>query len=276
MSRLIRRLLLYATIAAAALASLWHYAASDLAFEHGMQWLKANQTGPAGLAFWIDRNVAQVRLASNVVQLGKFLRDRADDLRADEHGRIERDRYLEEAVIAFESFSGSDDLAEADALRWAALTLGEQYPFDPIPKAEPLLRRAIAIRDRRLGADNDETMPLVYALADLLLRRVRRGGNQDPLAEAKMLSDRLLVNAQTRNVNDPFWLELCVDVAAAQRRWASAEQCYRSAIEAFENQPGDLSSVVAEKLATILRAQGRETEASEVDKATFKFGRAKF
>lgn len=261
----------------AAAAALWIYACNSFAFENGKQLLAARSVELAEILFRLDRAAARVQFITDPMGLGMFLRDRGNELALSEEYRTASDRYLEEAVATFEWFSGKGDLEESEALSFAALTLIERSPFGPAERAEPLLRRAITIRDQRLGVDRDDTMTLIYSLADLLLRHWRTDPKQQGLLdEARALSDRLQANAHKRNVEEPRWLELCGDVAAAQKRWQDAEQCYRSAMSAYRNQPLDMSGIVAEKLEALLRAQGRSAEADEILKGLFKFGRAKF
>jgi CHAT domain-containing protein/tetratricopeptide (TPR) repeat protein len=151
---------------------------------------------------------------------------------------------------------GEDHLDTATSL----VTLAGLYTIQRrLTEAEPLLKRALAIREKALGPSHPDTMAVLGVLGP-----VYRGLGR--VADAELLEKRArqTTNRADEHAADDLKLRNEAAAQAAQGRHAEAEQLYQRAISAAEKKHGPAHPRIVHSLnplAELYVKQGRLAEA---------------
>ncbi len=152
--------------------------------------------------------------------------------------------------------SGNAHIAEAAKLNEQAGLLQAQGKY---ADAEPLYRRALAIREKQLGINHQDVAESLSNLASLLCAQGKYK-EEDPFYRSDLPDERALgenhsgVATELNNQAGLFY---------AQGKFAEAEPLYRRALAIYEKQYGSEDLLVAKglnNLAELLRAQGKNSE----------------
>jgi tetratricopeptide (TPR) repeat protein len=191
-------------------------------------------------------------------QGGQWQQHLQEGARALEQGHyVEANRLLELARQEAEGF-GSNDVRLASSLEILAELYRAQKRYGD---AEPLYRRALAIREKSQGPEHSAVAETLSGLGDLYRAEGR-------YADAEPLYRRALAiweaNYGPRHPQVAAALESLADLYRTEDRYADAEPLYRKALATWEATLGRTHPHVAsllESYATILHGLGREAEA---------------
>lgn len=185
--------------------------------------------------------------AASLNNLGQILAARAN--------HAEAEPLLRRAIAIWEQVSGRDHPSVAAGLN----NLGALYrELGRHAEAEALYRRSLEIREKTQGPGHPDYAQSLSNLAVLYF-------DQRRFAEAEtLLRDSLAI---TRTALGPAHADLALrlvnlgDLLARVRRYAAAEAFYRQALQI---ERGERWSNTREKLASLLRVQGRLQEAKRL------------
>jgi tetratricopeptide (TPR) repeat protein len=216
-----------------------------------------------------------------------FLLRMADDS-SRAHDRSNADQYWHEAVALAEATWGPNHPFTAALLAKLAATLDDQGRY---AEAEPLYRRALAIRQARLNHDDRGLTNTLESLAVNLTLQERAAEAEPYYREALAIEDHpdsdqavlsVTLNNLGRDLDDQGLAEEAqsrlletgghhtdaeVLTQKAQRHLKDAESLLRRALNITENTAGPDSSDTAmalKNLAANLEAQGRKSESDSV------------
>jgi tetratricopeptide (TPR) repeat protein len=156
---------------------------------------------------------------------------------------------------------GTDELALATSLYNLAILRRQQ---GELADAEQLYRRALEIRERRLGPTHPDVATTLNNLAALEAAQGNYDAAQPLLERALSIRQAALGDAHVLTAQSMSNLAL---LYAAQGDATAAEPLYRNALAILEktDAPGDIDRVLG-NYAALLRDTGRDTEADALEK----------
>jgi tetratricopeptide (TPR) repeat protein len=197
-----------------------------------------------------------------LAQGSKWQADHDAGWKAYQEGRLdEAETRLRAAEKEAEGFGANDPrlATTLDHLSWVLCTEGKSA------EAEPLAKRALAIREQALGAEHPDVATSLETLGWLYAK-------QGQLGEAEPLLKRALaIYEKTLGPDHPHVARCCAKLAhacCAQGRNDEAESCCKQALVIYEKTPGADPINFAKALdeyATVLRKTDRAAEVEKVE-----------